>query len=400
MSRKLVSLVLLVVLVGLAACTAGGGQGATSQSEPIKIGAIFDLSGATADVGTPYADGVQGYVKWLNAQGGINGRPIELLFQDYAYKVDVAEQLYSQFVQEGAVAFMGWGTGDTEALRGKVAENKIPFMSASYSHVLGDPAEAPYNFLVGTSYSDQFVSAMKWILEDWKAKGSAGAPIMAFLHHPSPFGLSPWQQGGEEWAKANGIQATAYEMPQGATDYTAELTRIKDSGAAYVVLQTVSSPASTALKNAKSLGLDGVTFVCLNWCADENLVNLAGDAAEGVVGAIPFTPPSVTVPGMKDADDYLKSQGSSLQDKGLHYIQGWVTIGAMVEGIKKVLADGKPVNGENVKTALETLSNYETGGVTAPITLTPTDHRGSKALKLFKVENGQWQQLTDFVSAK
>ena len=110
-------------------------------------------------------------------------------------------------------------------------------MSASYSHVLGDPTEAPYNFLVGTSYSDQFISSMKWILEDWKAKGGSGAPVMALLHNPSPFGLSPWEQGGEEWAKANGIQATAYEMPRGATDYTAELTRIKDSGANYVVFQ-------------------------------------------------------------------------------------------------------------------------------------------------------------------
>ena len=72
----------------------------------------------------------------------------------------------------------------------------------------------------------------------------------------------------------------------------------------------------------------------------------------------------------------------------------------MTEGIKKVLADGKPITGENIKAALETLSNYDTGGVTSPVTFTATDHRGSKALKLFKVEGGQWKQLTDFVSAQ
>lgn len=396
MSRKLVGVVLVFVLISLAACGAGGGGG----NQPIKIGAIFDLSGATADVGTPYAEGVQDYVKWLNSKGGVSGRPIELLFQDYKYEVPIAEQLYTQFVQEGAAAFMGWGTGDTEALRAKIAEDKMPFMSASYSHVLGNGVESPYNFLVGTSYSDQLISSLKWILEDWKAKGGSGAPIVAFMHHPSPFGLSPWQQGGEEWAKAHGIQATAYEMPRGATDYTAELTRIRDSGAQYVIFQTVSSPAALALKNAANLGMDSTTFICLNWCADELLVKLAGPAAEGLLGAIPFTPPSVEVSGMKDATEFLKAKGATLQDKGLHYIQGWTTMAVMVEGIKRVLADGKEVNGENLKAALETISNLDTGGVTSPITFTSTDHRGSKALRLFQVQNGEWKQVTDFLSAE
>lgn len=396
MSRKLIVLGLLAaLLLTLSSCAGGGGGGA-----PIKVGAIFDLSGATADVGTPYAEGVQGYVKWLNSKGGVKGRQIQLLFQDYKYEVPVAEQLYTQFVGEGSVAFMGWGTGDTEALRARIAEDKVPFMSASYSHVLGNPAEAPYNFLVGTSYSDQLIIVWKWILEDWKAKGGSGAPVVGYMHHPSPFGLSPWQQGGEEWAKANGIQATAYEMPRGATDFTAELTRVRDSGAKYVVFQTVSSPAALALKNAASLGMSDVTFICLNWCADELLVKLAGPAAENVIGAMPFTPPTVEVPGMKDAAEYLKSQGSSLQEKGLHYIQGWATMAVMTEGIKRVVEGGKDLTGENLKAALEGISNFETGGVTASITFTASDHRGSKAMKLFQVKNGQWTQLTDFLSAQ
>ncbi|MGE5251705.1 MAG: ABC transporter substrate-binding protein, partial [Bacteroidota bacterium] len=116
----------------LAAC------GSAAPQAPIKVGAIFDLTGATADVGTPYAEGVKAYVDWLNAQGGVEGHPIELTSADYAYKVDVAEQLYTQYVSEGVVAFMGWGTGDTEALRTKIAEDKIPFMSASYSAGLLD----------------------------------------------------------------------------------------------------------------------------------------------------------------------------------------------------------------------------------------------------------------------
>ncbi len=393
MKRNMFAMVVLLLIVSmvLAACPGRGAGGG-----PIKVGALFDLTGPTSDVGTPYAEGIQGYVKWLNGKGGINGRKIELLYQDYAYKVPRAEQLYTEFVQQGIVAFMGWGTGDTEALRKRIAEDKIPFMSASYSHVLGNPDEAPYNFLVGTSYSDQFFIVLDWILEDWAAKGGSGAPKVAFMHHPSPFGLSPWEQGGKDYAAKVGIEAKAFEMPKGVTDFNPQLTQIRDFGAKYVVFQTVSSPAALALKNAKSLGMDDVTFVCLNWCADENLISLGGEAAEGAIGAFPFTPPTVDVPGMKDAREFLKSEGSSLEEKGVHYIQAWWTMATMVEGIRKTLEAGKELTGENIKMSLEGLSNFDTGGVTVPITFTPTDHRGSKGMRLFKVEGGKWVQLTDF----
>ncbi|MGH8931129.1 MAG: ABC transporter substrate-binding protein [Egibacteraceae bacterium] len=97
--------------------------------EPIVVGGVFDLSGITADIGTPYAEGVRDYVDWRNAQGGLSGRLIDLRWQDYRYQVPISEQLYTQFVSEGAVAFQGWGTGDTEALRSKISEDEIPFMS-------------------------------------------------------------------------------------------------------------------------------------------------------------------------------------------------------------------------------------------------------------------------------
>ena len=51
----------LAPIVGLAGCGGGGGE-----SNEIKIGAIFDLTGPTADIGTDYADAVQHWVDWTN----------------------------------------------------------------------------------------------------------------------------------------------------------------------------------------------------------------------------------------------------------------------------------------------------------------------------------------------
>ena len=371
-----------------------GGGDADPDTGAIKVGAIFDLTGPTADVGTDYGDGVRGFADWINARGGIEGRPIDLIYQDYGYQVDRAEQLYTQFVGEGAVIFMGWGTGDTEALRLRIAEDEIPFSSASLSHRLGDPAEAPYNFLLATTYSDQFRIALDWIA----GNHGDGTPIVALMHNASPFGLSPARQGGVAFAEARGIDLTLYEMPRAAVDFTAEFSRIRQSGAQYVVFQNTSGPAAVALTNARSLGLD-VTFFCLNWCSNAQVIDLAGEAAEGLMGTMPYAPLSVDVPGTRVIREYLESRGESPEAKTNAYTQGWWTFAAFAEGMRRVLAAGEELTGANIKAALETFSDYDLGGVTAPVTFTPTDHRGSKGLRIFRVEEGTWTPFTDFVQA-
>jgi branched-chain amino acid transport system substrate-binding protein len=170
-------------------------------------------------------------------------------------------------------------------------------------------------------------------------------------------------------------------------------------GAHYVIIHTVSSPAAVLLKDAKSQGFEA-QFICLNWCADEILVNLAGDAAEGVMGAIPFSPPTSPVPGHKDAEEFLKSQGKTLSEATLHYTQGWWTMATMAEGIRRVLKAGQEVNGENIRLALEGLQNFNTGDVTSLINFSSTSHRGNTSLKLYRVESGKWMQVSDFISAE
>ncbi len=378
-------------LLLLAAACGGADDGGP---DAIKVGAIFDLTGPTADVGTDYADGMRGYVEWTNAQGGIEGRPIELMYQDYAYQVPRAEQLYRQFVTGGAVVFMGWGTGDTEALRPYIAEDEVPFSSASLSHILGDPAEAPYNFLVAASYTDQFRIALDWIARDH----GEGTPIVALMHNASPFGLSPSRYGGTEFAEALGIDLTLYEMPRGAVDFTAEFSRIRQSGAEYVVFQNTSGPAAVALQNARSLGLDA-TFICLNWCSNGQLVRIAGEAAEGVMGTMPYAPLGVDVPGTRVIRQYLAGKGESIEGLTNAYTQAWWTFAVFAEAMRQVLAAGDELTGANIKAALETFTDFDMQGVTVPLTFTPDDHLGTKGLRIFRVEGGLWVPMTEFIQA-
>ena len=93
----------LVIALSLALCFFGT---TAMASKTIKIGGLFDITGGTGSVGTPYAEGVRDYVHYLNDNGGINGMKIELLDVDYQYKIPQALAAYKKFKSAGVVAIM------------------------------------------------------------------------------------------------------------------------------------------------------------------------------------------------------------------------------------------------------------------------------------------------------
>lgn len=379
-----------------ATTTAAPDDGATTTEvagEPIVVAAIFDLSGPTSDVGVPFAEGARAYIDWLNANGGVEGRPIELLSQDYEYDVANAEQLYSQFVSEGAVAFFGWGTADTEALRTRVTEDEIPFQSASYAETLVDPAETPYNFVPAATYSQQMRIALRHI-----ANAAAGEQVeVALFHHDSPFGLSPLEDGHQYIAEAGlDIGLQNYAMPAGAVDYFGELSQASDQGAEYILVQNVSSPAAQLARDIQSQGIDAPLF-CLNWCADELLVELAGDAANGALGVLPFAPPSQATGDLSSVEAYLSDAGQGLDEVNLHFTQGWYQFSVVVAAMEYALAEGMDLTGPDIKTALEEMPPLETP-VTSAIDFTADSHAGMEEVRVYEVQDGNWVAITDAIT--
>jgi branched-chain amino acid transport system substrate-binding protein len=379
-----------VLLTSLALAGCGGpasNTGGDQSKKDIVIGILADLTGATADVGKPYNEGMLAYIDRVNSTGGIRGHKVKALSEDYAYKVPTAEEKYKKFVAEGAVAIQGWGTGDSEALRSKVKDDQLPFMSASYAEILTDPAQSPYNFVVAPTYSDQMRVALDYI-----AAHDPSAQV-AVLHHDSPFGTAPLADG-EKWIKDNGYQLgfKAYPMKAGATDYVGILQQAKAQGAKYVVIQNVSSPAAIVAKDIAAQKLD-MKIMCLNWCADELFIKLAGPAAEGQLMVQPFAPPSVVKPGHQEIRTYCQSKGIDLAAKGLHFVQGWDTMSVMSKGIDKVLADGKDVTGPNLRAALETMPAVDTGGVIGPVRFSAGSHRGATSSSIYQVQGSAFTEI-------
>jgi len=368
---------------------AAGGHDEGGAGEPIVIGAMFDLSGPTSDMGIPYGEGVRDYFAWRDGKDG-DAPAIELHSADFAYRVPEAERLYTRFVSEGAVAIIGWGVADTEALRPRVNADEIPFMSASYPEILTDPRETPFNFVPATTYSDQIRIALQWIADQEQGHHTE----VAVFHHDSPFGTSPLQDG-QSYIEDRRLDLgyRTYAMRAGATDFLAELEQAKKQGAAYIVVHNVASPAAKLANNVASGDFD-MRLVCLNWCGSEIFTRLTGAGAEGVAAVMPFAPPSVDVPGMRDMQEFLAAKGESLDDKGVHYVQGWYTAATMAGAAEEAARAGE-VTGPAIRHQLETSAGVSTGEVTTePIRFRPESHKGMAGARMFVVEGGRWTSLS------
>ena len=378
-----VSLVLFCVVPTLAAKT-------------IKIGGLFDITGGTSSVGTLYAEGMRDYVRYLNEEkGGINGMRIELLDVDYAYKIPQAMAAYKMFKNEKVVAIQGWGTGDTEAMSPLIKKDKIPYFSASYSEHLTDPKVTPYNFIVGTTYVDQARVALKFIKDTWSDKSRK--PRVAFIYSNTGFGRSPFFTvkfqghhfpGAEDYAKEIGVDVVAKPIiGLRALDATPQLLKMKKADPDFAIVQETSVMA-TILKDAKKLNLR-TKFFALNWAMSGKIASLAGDAAEGCYWTNPFCIWEDNDPGVKQAK-MISEKYHPGKVQTVNYFQGFTTMMVMAEAISHVEGE---ITGPKIREALENMKDFDTGGLTVPISFSKTSHKGSMGLRIYQIQKGHFVQV-------
>src|SRR5205085_9627407 len=191
--------------------------------------------------------------------------------------------------------------------------------------------------------------ALQWISDQNKGKHIE----VAVFHNDSPFGTSPLDDGKKYITDHKlSIGFKNYPMPAGATDFVAQIGQAKTQNAKYIIVQNVSTPAAKLATNLASAKSD-MQLMCLNWCADELFVKLAGPAAEKMIGVMPFAPPVAGTQGLDEINAFLKAKNTDAAAKGLHYVQGWYTMATMVEGISNAIkANGDNPSGEQIKAGL------------------------------------------------
>lgn len=350
------------------------------HAQEIVIGNLADITGGTADVGKPYAEGVKAYADYINGKGGINGKKIKLLQFDYAYKIPEALNLYKKFKdQDKVVAIQGWGSGDTEALKEQVAKDQIPYWSASYSAHLTDPKTAPYNFFCAPDYSTAARAGLKYLKDNWKEKRK---PKVAFIYPDNGYGKAPIP-GAKKYAEEIGFEIVGEEnVALNAIEATTQLLNLKKSNPDFAWVGGTKVSTAVILKDAKKLGLTTKFFGNI-WSADEGTPKLAAGAEEGYLVMLGADLYGESGPGMKVIQEVTKNQPVPS-----HWIRGWVSMMVMSEALK--IADkNKDLTGPGIKKAAETLKNFDTQGLTAPITYTATDHRPNMSVIIAEFKGGK-----------
>jgi branched-chain amino acid transport system substrate-binding protein len=171
--KKLIALLIaLVMVLSLAACGANGEQGGDDKA-PIKIGSIQDLTGGASSSGQPQAWGVEYAVKWINENGGINGRQIELHTRDCQNDAEVGVTAYRELVDEvGVCAIIGPALSNPASAWVELAtEDKIPIVGHFMDEVCTTNPETgevyPYMFLAEPSCSYQSYIVGEYAMKCW-----------------------------------------------------------------------------------------------------------------------------------------------------------------------------------------------------------------------------------------
>ena len=380
-----------IAILIIAALALGTATQPSLAAEPIKLGAFFALSGPAAHIGTPTKLVAQMVVDKINKEGGINGRPIELVLGDTESDPAKAAVIAKKFIFSDKVAAIIGPTSTAEGMSVKkiVEEAGVPtFMTVGGDPVIMGGNFGPYTYVFKSPQRSS--TAVRKLYGYLKAKGMTKVALFTASDSFGKDGLG-WL---ERLAPEFGISFTAKEsFGPSDTDMTAQLTKIKNSAPQAIVTWTIGPAGSIVAKNKLQLGITIPLFQC-HGLPDPKYIELAGKASEGdrmpatklmVADALPASDPQVKV-----ITEFIRLYRDVYKhDKefpiNTHSGYAWDAITIVANAMKKAGTDPKAL-----RAALEETKGYV--GVSGVYNLTAEDHNGLgvDSLVMVQVKDGRF----------
>ena len=381
---KVLGVLMALLLVPNLSAAAEPGVSANS----IKIGWIGGVSGPIAFVAQNARIGMETYFKYVNDSGGINGRKIQLLSEDDGYQPVRTLAAYKKLKERDDVfAFCGnMGTVTTASLVSILEEDKIPLVAPFGLSLSVTVPPKRYLFGIFGNYYDQMETLGQYIVKSLKKTK------ISYLYQNDEAGQDGLKglTAALERDKLSLVQGVPFAT--GTQDFSAPVLKAKGGDPEVVVLLTVPVNSARIMKEIAKFGWKPLILGHAP-IVDEQLVEMAGDAAEGVRAA------GLTVLHNSDTE-VVKTYRERLAKyfpgtrPTFWSLQAYVAGMVCAEGLKRA---GENLTREGLVNALETLKNFETG-IVGPITFGPNVRAGNRSVAIMEVKNRSFVQITGWVS--
>ncbi len=340
----------------------------------VKLACLVDFSGPGKYAGKPISDAFKQYVAWINDQGGINGRKIDLVVEDNGIMPNTTMKAAKKVIlKDGvfAVAF-NLGSAGASAILPLCEENRCVLMPHGANKKFFDPGNK-WVFVPHTVQYSMACRAVEYILEqNPKAK-------IGMIYQDDGFGREglAGAQAAAKFAKSKIAKTAPYKM--GTIDFSPHMNAMKEANVDWIILWTYLPQSAAIIKQRAKLAWD-VKLMSNNTTGVPPLFALAGDMADGYLLVTPYVPKHVDVPGMKTAEKVNKKYGNYEKELGnpmypdYLYLAGWGYIAAAIEGLRKA---GKDLTPDSYVKGLESMKDYNMGGICPNMTFGPKRHVSS-----------------------
>ncbi len=361
-------------------------------ADEIKVGAVQPITGPFSFAGVHINAGLEDALNIANEEGGINGKKIKYIMEDGTYKVDVAVAAFKRIMaRDNPIIMYGESTGMGKAVAPEIKDRyKILYSSTSFSSELANAADNPYVFVPGPTYSDMFGILLKYI-----AKEKAGANV-AFFYSDTEFGRDPIPYGREMCQKL-GLNLVAEEVEKvGGIDVASQVLDLKRKKAEYVIFHGyVLAPVPAVIKQALDYGLK-VKFMGTHWGTHKMLLDKMGPLAEGYLGVMPYAfYYQENIPIIQKIRAWNKKHHPEVEYRPTSYMQGFFTGQVFVECLKRADQAGD-LTGEGLVKALQSIKDFDVGGMMAPITVINNKIPMGRVYKA-NVSKGTFEPISDWI---
>ncbi|WP_425257658.1 ABC transporter substrate-binding protein [Rubrivivax sp. RP6-9] len=335
----------------------------------LVLGQSCALSGPAAQLGLQMNRGARIYFDRLNAQGGVNGRTIELKSLDDGYEPDRCKANTETLIRDDVFALFGYvGTPTSLAALPLVNAARIPFIGPfTGAEALREPFSR-YVFHVRASYYDETALIVKQLT-------SLGLTRIAVFRQNDSYGQAGLD-GVVRALKAQKLEPAAIGLVErNSVDVAAAVGAIVAKQPHAVVQIGAYKGCAAFIRAARKAGYGG-TFYNVSFVGTQALADELGKDGLGVVVSqvMPF-PFSTTTPIAREYREAVQQAGG---DATANYssMEGYMAAKIFTEGLRRAGSATR----DGLIAGLETLQRFDAGGY--QVSYSARDHQGSSFVDL------------------